>query len=68
MQTPERLRDLRNLNYLLFGGLTEKEFYRRHRQKRYPMEESDEIITGYVEFNLDTGEITPHDMIISKGK
>jgi hypothetical protein len=51
----------------LFGGLSEQEFYRRYGQKRYPTEEPDEI-TGYVEFDLENGEIKSYNLADTKPK
>ena len=57
MTSADRLRDIRNLQYLLFGGLSEEEFYSRPRPS-LPQTTGEVEVTGHAEMDLRTGDIT----------
>ena len=62
MHSLQNIRDIRNLHLMLFGGLTPEEFYKqRGIGALRPTETGREEITGYVEFDLETGEIRSYD-------
>lgn len=61
MYSTDRLRDIRNLEFHLFGGMSQEEFYSRDRPPT-PVPETSGIITGYAEFDPRTGEINCHNV------
>jgi hypothetical protein len=59
MHSLDSLRDIRNLEFALFGGLSQEEFYSRPRPA---LPQPTGEVTGYVEMDLKTGEITCHSV------
>ena len=64
MQTGDRLRDRRALEHAIYGGLPPDEFLEtsyieRVLNQRDP--DSQETVTGWVEFDPETFDIIPHD-------
>jgi hypothetical protein len=55
----DRLKDIRRLEFLLFGGLPQEEGERIQYENPSPQNSGEKKeITGYAEFDLRTGEIT----------
>jgi hypothetical protein len=59
MHSLESLRDIRALEFALFGGLSQEEFYSRPRSPPPPLTGP---VTGYAVMDLNTGEITCHSV------
>ena len=59
MYSADRLRDIKNLEFALFGGLSQEEFYSLPRPT---LSQPTGEVTGYVEMDLNTGEITCHSV------
>ncbi len=59
MYSADRLRDIKNLEFALFGGLSQEEFY-SHPRPVLPKPTGE--VTGYAEMDLRTGEITCHSV------
>ena len=59
----DTLRNIMALQFYLFGGVPEEDFYaNKHIESLRPEPEHDEgEVIGYIEYNLDTGELTIHD-------
>lgn len=55
MHSLDSLRDIRALEFALFGGLSQEEFYSLPRPAPHPLTGE---VTGYVTYNLRTREIT----------
>jgi hypothetical protein len=59
MHSLESLREIRALEFALFGGLSQEEFYSRPRPA--PSQLTGEI-TGYAVMDIKTGKITCHSV------
>jgi len=59
MYGSDRLRDIHALEFHLYGGVPQEEFAREGVRRPIPISDTNlGTITGYVEMDLKTGEIT----------
>jgi len=60
MHSLESLREIRALEFFLYGYISKENFYRNYIPKPEPRREGKEKVIGYATFNLQTREITRH--------